>query len=266
MDALIGYAVISLMGVCLGMIGAGGSILAVPVLVYLFRIEPTLATAYASIIVGIAAATGAVRSLQTRSIDLRSMVWFGVPCIIGAYLARFCLVALIPDVMVSQPSFVLTRDAFVMLLFSATMLLAGCSMLSRRNHGPVQVVGDGRLLPVGMLVGIVTGFAGAGGGFLILPSLVLVAGLDVPLAVGTSLPIIAVKSIVSMLGDLSGGVQIDLLLVGSLTAVAIPSVMAGRWLNGYVKAAALKTGFGVIICLACLLMCIHQVVIIVRGH
>jgi uncharacterized membrane protein YfcA len=268
LDAVIGYVIISLMGLCLGMIGAGGSILAVPVLVYLFRVDPTLATAYASIIVGVTAATASVRSLQTKSIDLRSAFWFGVPCIIGTYVARFCLVRVIPKVIITLANFTLTRDGFVMLLFSGTMLAAGFSMLSARNYEPGmpgQYANYGTLLLMGLLVGVVTGVVGAGGGFLILPSLVIVAGLNMPLAVGTSLTIIAFKSIVSAIGDFSSGLDVNLFLIVSLLCVAIPSVMVGRWLNGHVKTPALKTGFGLVICVVGGLMGIHQLVQILRA-
>ena len=260
----MGYAVIGLMGVCLGLVGAGGSMLAVPVLVYLFRIEPTLATAYASIIVGATAASGAVKSLISRSVDLPSVLWFGLPCIFGAWFSRFCLFTFIPEVIVTLSSFNLTRDAFVVLLFSATMLLAGTSMLWRRNQEPVGDA-DYRWLPaVGLSVGIITGIVGAGGGFLILPSLILVAGLEVPHAVGTSLTIIAIKSMASLAGDLSAGLEIDFALVGTLSAAAVPGVLVGKWLSGHMKGSTIRTGFGVGIAIVGTLMGIHQLIVLGR--
>lgn len=264
LDAFIGYAVISLMGLCLGMIGAGGSLLAVPVLVYLFRVEPTLATSYATIVVGATAGAGAIRSLSNKTVDLRSVIWFGMPCILAAYLARFCLVSVVPANMVSLTNFTLTRNGFVMVLFSLTMLLAGCSMLVQSDRRPLRLPG-GWLIPVGCLVGMVTGIVGAGGGFLILPSLILFAGLEVSVAVGTSLTIITIKSIASLSGDLSAGLHVDWMLIATLAAAAIPGVILGRSLNGRVKAATLKNAFGVMMCVAGCMIAAQQIVSVVRG-
>ncbi|MEJ1237185.1 sulfite exporter TauE/SafE family protein [Chryseolinea sp. T2] len=258
MDAFFGYAVISLMGVCLGMIGAGGSILALPVLVYLFRVEPTLATTYTSILVGLTAAVGALRDPTAKSINVYAVLFFGLPCIVGACLARVCLITIIPDVLVAAQMFTITRDSFVMLIFSITMISSGLSMLLRRHQQSVQRTGYRWLVPVGFGVGLITGIVGAGGGFLILPSLVILAGLEIRSAVGTSLTIIAMKSAVSFVGDLSAGLQINFQLIASLMAVAIPSVLIGRWLNSHVQASELKTGFAIVVSTVGIAIGIHN--------
>jgi uncharacterized membrane protein YfcA len=259
LDAFIGYALICLMGVCLGLMGAGGSLLAVPVLVYLFHVEPTLATSYATIVVGATAAAGAIRSVWNRSIGLRAVMWFGLPCILGAYFARLFLLKIVPEVILSASSFVLTKDRLVMLLFSLTMLLAGLSLFSRRYKGDIaEPHRRWTLLPMGMMVGILTGIVGVGGGFLILPSLVLLAGLDVSRAIGTSLTIIAIKSIFSIFGDLTAGVDLQMPLILSLVSIGIPGVVLGRWLSGRVQEVVLKTAFGVLVSLVGGLMTLHQ--------
>lgn len=262
MEVFVGYAVISLMGVCLGMIGAGGSILALPALVYLFQIEPTLATTYTSFLVGITAAAGALKSLITRNINLLALLSFGIPCMVGAYLARVCLTTIIPDVIVSSSIFNLTRDAFVMSLFSITMLLAGLSMLSRRNHESPSKPDYRWLLPIGLVVGMITGIVGAGGGFLILPSLIILGGVEISCAVGTSLTIIAIKALSSAIGDMTTGLQMNFVLMASLMMVAIPGVLVGRCLSVHVKAHKLKAGFGLAVSVTGAAIGVHQLVVI----
>lgn len=260
MDALMGYAVISLMGVCLGMIGAGGSILALPVLVYLFRIEPTLATAYTAVLVGATAAIGALRSAIKRNVDLYALWCFGVPCMLGTWMSRLCLNEMIPQVVLRSDSLTVSRDTFVMMLFSLTMLAAGLSMFFRTNHQPPGSPDYRLLLPAGLIVGLVTGIVGAGGGFLIVPSLVIFASIDMPRAVGTSLTIIAIKSFASLFGDWSAGIHADTALLASLIAVALPGLLVGKWLHGHVHPNHLKTGFGVVVTMMAIAIGIHQYV------
>ena len=260
MDVLLGYAVISLMGVCLGMIGAGGSILALPVLVYLFHIQPALATAYTSILVGATAATGAFRSVIMRNVDLYALLCFGVPCMLGTWIARLCLTNWIPDVVLRFHNVTVTRDALVMMFFSMTMFAAGLSMFTRRDHQPTVRPDYRRLFPAGLIVGILTGIVGAGGGFLIVPSLVILAGVDMPRAVGTSLTIIATKSLASVLGDFSSGIHADTALLASFIAVAVPGVLLGKWLNGRVRPLYLKTAFGLVITMMAIAIGIYQYV------
>lgn len=254
------------MGVCLGMLGAGGSILAMPVLVYLFHLDPISSAVYASLIVGIASASGAVKSIAGGMVHRPMLVQFGLPLVLGACLARICLNNVIPNVIFCTSSITFTKQSLVMWLLSGTMLCAGISMWSKSNDERVSRVWKTWLLiPIGILVGMLTGAVGVGGGFLILPALVLISGLDLPRAVGTSLSIIAIKSLASVLGDFSSGIQLNTSLLVSLSVVSIPSVLLGRWLNERVQALFIKRTLGFMFTATAGVMMMHLVAQLVAA-
>jgi uncharacterized protein len=245
---ILGYFASALIGISLGLIGSGGSILTVPVLVYLFHVEPTLATAYSLFIVGTTALVGGLRSGFNHMVDLRTAVVFAIPSFIAVYLTRRWLVPLIPPEIVSLGSFVLTRDIAIMVFFSLIMLLTAFSMIRTRHNYPVeeQVLQYNYPLIVleGAVVGVLTGIVGAGGGFLIIPALVLLAKLPMKKAVGTSLLIIAAKSLIGFLGDIASGQAIDFPFVLTISAISVAGIFLGNYLSRFVEGRHLKTAFG----------------------
>lgn len=244
---IAGYALSVLIGVSLGMIGGGGSILTVPVLVYFMGVNPVLSTAYSLFVVGVTSLAGALRYIRKDMVNYRAAVVFSIPSFIAVFTARMWIVPAIPYSLFYVGTTEVTRDLAVMLFFALIMLAAAISMIrSSRNARPEQeaVSFDYPMIAVeGAIVGLVTGLVGAGGGFLIIPALVLLAGLPMKQAVGTSLLIIAAKSLIGFLGDI-GNQPIDWSFLSIFTGLATVGIFIGSFLSDRVNGLQLRKGFG----------------------
>jgi uncharacterized protein len=246
---IISYLAAAIIGVSLGLIGGGGSILTVPVLVYLFGIEPVVATAYSLFIVGATSLVGAVPKFRQGLVNLKTAVIFGIPAIISVFATRAFLIPLIPDEIFTINDFVLTKNIMMMLLFAILMVGASITMISERIGANGNGVAEEQKFNIplifmeGIMVGMLTGLVGAGGGFLIIPALVLFSKLPMKQAVGTSLLIIAAKSLIGFTGDLPH-LKVDWTLLLSVTAIAIGGIFIGDWLSKKVDGMKLKKGFG----------------------
>ncbi len=247
---LLGYALAVLVGISLGLIGSGGSILTVPILVYVMAVEPVLATAYSLFVVGATALVGGIRNATEGKVDFRTAVVFGIPSIATVYLTRAYLIPLIPDTLFSVGDFQLTKSVALMVLFAVVMMMASVSMIRPSKQGEDNESSATirynypMILLEGSLVGILTGLVGAGGGFLIIPALVLLARMSMKLAVGTSLFIIAAKSLLGFLGDLQNSEVIDWLLLSLFTAFSVVGIFIGSFLSKKIDGGKLKTAFG----------------------
>jgi hypothetical protein len=249
MIEIFGYLAAVLIGVSLGLIGGGGSILTVPALVYLMGVAPVTATAYSLFIVGATSLVGGVQKYIQGNVDIRAALYFGIPSIVAVYLTRLLLVPAIPEIIAETDGFLLTRDIFIMILFALLMVTAAWTMIRtphQVDHERIKV-GKPRSVPLvfveGTVVGILTGLVGAGGGFLIIPALVLLGRLPMKLAVGTSLVIIAAKSLIGFLGDLFH-MQMDWVLLLSFTVLAVGGIFLGnRWSHRFDN-NKLKKAFG----------------------
>lgn len=244
---LFGYIASALIGVALGLIGGGGSILTVPVLVYLFAIEPTLATAYSLFIVGITALAGGIRSMLNNQVHLRTAIVFAIPSFLAVYVTRRYIIPSIPDALFRIGDFSVTRDTGIMVFFAVIMLGAAYSMIrnNRQDRDEKAVRFNYPLIALeGTVVGVLTGVVGAGGGFLIIPALVLLAGLPMKKAVGTSLLIIAAKSLVGFLGDIGSGQPIDYPFMLAVSGIAIAGIFIGIYLSRFISGNSLKKAFG----------------------
>lgn len=251
MSVLLGYAAMLLLGVVLGLIGAGGSILTVPVLVYLLAIPASQATGYSLAIVGATALAGAIEYLRRGQSHPRMAVIFGTPAILGVYLTRRYIFPAVPDPVLQLESFTLSKDVMVMLVFAVFMLITALAMI--RNRGAEATTESAPravkmnyplLISAGFAVGLLTGFVGAGGGFMILPVLVLLGGLPMKIAIGTDLLIIAAKSLIGFLGEAQVAASIDYSFVALITLLPLIGIALGTYLNKHVAAAKLKTAFG----------------------
>ena len=245
---IIGYLASILIGISLGLIGGGGSILTVPVLVYLFGVEPVLATAYSLFIVGASSLVGAWPKYKQGFVNIKTAIIFGIPSIVAVFATRKYLVPAIP----SQPGTIagieITKPLLMMLLFAVLMVAASFSMIrskaSTNEDEPAEQKFNYPLILVeGALVGMLTGLVGAGGGFLIIPALVMLSKLPMKQAVGTSLLIIAAKSLIGFTGDL-GNSSMDWTLLLSVTALAISGIFIGDRLSKKIDGNKLKKGFG----------------------
>lgn len=244
---IFGYIGALLIGLVLGLIGGGGSILTVPVLVYVLSVEPVIATAYSLFIVGVSSAVGAIRNAQKGMVDFRTGIVFAVPALVAVYLTRKFIVPAIPDHLFNAGSFEVTKSIGIMVFFAIIMLLASYSMIKGRKEETKELEKVSYNYPMivleGVVVGVLTGIVGAGGGFLIIPALVLLAKLPMKKAVATSLLIIAVKSLIGFIGDVQN-ITIDWLFLGIFTAISIGGIFIGLYLNKFINGAKLKKGFG----------------------
>jgi len=247
---VIGYVSALLIGISLGLIGGGGSILTVPVLVYLLSISPVMATAYSLFIVGASSLVGGVRYAMKGLVDFKTALFFGIPSIIAVYTTRRFIVPAISDEIVSVGEWVMTKDMMLMALFSVLMLVASVGMIRKKKESKTTEQKNRAgwittlvVLGEGFVVGTLTGLVGAGGGFLIIPALVLFARLDMKMAVGTSLIIIATKSLIGFLGDIAN-YTIDWGFLMIFSALAIIGIFLGSFLASKIDGKRLKSGFG----------------------
>jgi len=247
---IIGLFASTLIGISLGLIGGGGSILTVPVLVYLFNVDPVLATAYSLFIVGLSSLVGAFPKYKSGMIDLKTAVVFGIPSIIAVFITRKVLVPSIPDTLFSVGELAFTKALAMMLLFAILMVAASVSMIRDKKKEETastapRIFNYPMILLEGTVVGVLTGLVGAGGGFLIIPALVMLSKLPMKQAVGTSLLIIAAKSLIGFTGDvMENSKNMDWTLLGVVTALAVLGIFIGNQLSKKIDGAALKKGFG----------------------
>ncbi len=247
---IYGYLASILMGLSLGMIGGGGSILTVPILVYLFKIDPVLATAYSLFIVGLTALVGGGFYLKKGEVDLKTGLIFAVPSFVGVYLTRAYVIPHLPDPVFTIGSHAISKPLLIMLVFAVLMVVASVSMIKTKKISSTaakELSVKNRFLLIsleGLIVGGITGFVGAGGGFLIIPALVLLVGMPMKIAVGTSLFIIAAKSLLGFIGDLQHQAYIDWQLLLTVSSIAIVGLFVGILLSKKVSEKALKKGFG----------------------
>lgn len=246
---LFGYISALIIGVSLGLIGGGGSILAVPVLAYLFLMEERVATAYSLFIVGSSALVGGLQQHLKGYVDWKTAVIFGIPSVIGVSLVRAYLIPALPEVLFSLDEFDFTRRMAMFGLFATLMIPAALSMLKtgdsiseKRNRNIFY--NYPLILIEGLLVGGITGLVGAGGGFLIIPALVIFAGIEMKTAVGTSLIIIAIKSLSGFfLGD-ALSMEIDWSFLVIVTGLSFLGIFIGTYLSTFINGERLKKGFG----------------------
>ncbi|PKL75964.1 MAG: permease [Candidatus Melainabacteria bacterium HGW-Melainabacteria-1] len=264
MDQIIGYLSAILMGGVLGLIGGGGSIMTVPILVYLFKIPPVLATAYSLFIVGLTSIFGVLGYLKPRLVHFKTGIVFSIPAMIGVFAARKFLVPVIPEQLFTLGGFVVTRDVLIMGLFAVMMLLASISMIRKPKvkaepssaEPSAELATDGettqhaevkKILLVGiegLVVGLLTGLVGAGGGFLVIPVLVHFAGMEMKAAVATSLLVISIKSLVGFLGDLGGEQTLDWAFLAGFSVFTVAGTLLGTRLSKFVPSDKLKPAFG----------------------
>lgn len=244
---ILGYVGALIIGVVLGLIGGGGSILTVPVLVYLMAINPVTATAYSLFVVGSSSLVGAIKNMKKGLVDLRTATVFAIPAFIAVYITRMYIVPAIPEHLFNIADFEITKNIGIMLFFAIIMILASISMIREKKSlkpEATEITYNYPLIIVeGVVVGVLTGIVGAGGGFLIIPALVLLAKLPMKKAVATSLLIIAVKSLIGFIGDVQN-LEIDWIFLLAFTGLSIAGIFLGVYLNKFINGNKLKKAFG----------------------
>lgn len=245
---IFGYLASVLIGISLGLIGGGGSILTVPVLVYLFGLDAFLATEYSLFIVGISSVVGSVSYFKKGLVNLKTALVFGIPSIISIFLTRNYIVPLIPAKVVTVSNFVVTKDILLLLIFAGLMILASYKMIQKTTDCVTETSDlqkNSTLLAAGegSVVGILTGLVGAGGGFMIIPALVNLLKTPMKVAIGTSLVIISLNSLIGFFSSMDA-VKIDWKLLATISSIAIVGIIIGSQLSKKIDGKKLKPAFG----------------------
>lgn len=253
MDAIefIGFACSFLIGIVLGLVGGGGSILTTPVVVYLFGINEEVATSYSLFVVGTAALVGVIQRIGTQFIAVKEGLLFAIPSTITGFFMRSLVVPNMPENL-SFYDYLVSKETLIMVVLGILMLFTSTKMLfSKQKNKLVRDVPYNLVITFGIAVGLLAGFVGAGGGFLIVPALIFM-GLPTKKAMGTSMLVITIQSSITFLGDFNNekimnGLDWNLLFI--LTGLTIAGVFIGGLLNKFIKGSILKKAFGVLVLL-----------------
>lgn len=266
---IIGYIASLLVGISMGLIGGGGSLLAMPIFIYLFHIDPLVATSYSLFLVGITSLVGTVLKLHSKSIDLHMVLLFGIPDLIGVILMRKYIFPPIPGDLLRIGSHMLTKAELVLIVFSILMILAAKAMVQNKEklelktlHINVLPKSSWFYLTMGLLTGLLTGMVGAGGGFIIIPILVIWAHIPMNKAVGTSLAIIACKSLVGFLID-KINFNLDHGLIWYISALALTGLIIGNLISKKIAIQHLQRGFGILVIALGMYMLFHTIINII---
>lgn len=245
---ILGFFSSILIGVSLGLIGGGGSILTLPVLVYMLGINPVLSTAYSLFVVGTTSLVGAGNFMRKHLVNYQAALVFALPSFVAVFLTRKYLIPALPESLFTIGDFEVTKSVGIMVFFAIIMLAASYSMIKSNGSGTEESEAELKFnYPMialeGAVVGVLTGIVGAGGGFLIIPALVLLARLPMKMAVGTSLLIIAAKSLIGFLGDVAN-LDVNWTFLIQFTAFSVVGIFIGTYLSKFIDGNKLKKAFG----------------------
>lgn len=260
---ILGYIATILMGFSLGAVGGGGSILTVPILVYFFKQDPQVATTGSLIVVGATSFVGALNYSRRGLVDFQTSILFAIPGLIGVSFVRGLLLPAIPEYIFSIGTYDLTKSGLILSSFAFLMMMASFSMIRPRKPAAESLNESitkkyGAVGIKGFLIGSVTGFVGAGGGFLIVPALVILLGLPMRRAVGTSLAIITFNS---LFGFLVGASQtsLDWPQMSWVVVLGVVGLLLGYKITPQINEQRLKKGFGYLVLIVGVLISITQI-------
>lgn len=243
---ILGYVGALVVGLVLGLIGGGGSILTVPLLVYLLGYNPIIATAYSLFVVGTTSLVGTFQKYKKGLVDVKTGLAFSFPSFVAVYLSRRYLVPNIPDTLFTFGNFALTKEMGIMIFFSIIMLIASVSMIKNNKNDAIPNYKQAyyKTFVQGLVIGTITGIIGAGGGFLYVPALVFWANIPMKKAVGTSLIIVTINSLIGFTGDMQT-LEIDWTFLISFTVMSVIGILLGVFLSKYISGNKLKKSFGI---------------------
>lgn len=257
---IAGFVAAFLIGISLGLIGGGGSILTIPLLVYLFHIQPTIATGYSLFIVGISSLAGAYNSYRNGNIHFKAVLYFGISSIITVVFIRRWVIPLIPEQIFRLGNLEITRSLLTMVLLALVMIMASFKMIFKAppiNTSNTNSMPYGNAIVRGIQIGILTGLLGAGGGFLIIPVLIFSFHLPMKKAIGSSLLIIALNALFGFVSDVSQyDIHWKLLLMITLNAVL--GTFIGNAIGLKLSGEKLKKGFGIFVLAAGVYIILHE--------
>lgn len=242
---ILGYIGALIVGLVLGLIGGGGSILTVPLLVYLLGYNPVVATAYSLFVVGTSSMVGTYQKYKKGLVDFKTGLAFSFPSFVAVYLSRRYLVPEIPNTLFHIRSFSLTKEMGIMIFFAIIMIIASYSMIKNKREQANNQKSQPhyKTFYQGLIIGTITGIIGAGGGFLYVPALVLWANIPMKKAVGTSLIIVTINSLIGFMGDVQT-LDIEWYFLLTFTAISILGIVLGVFLSKFISGKKLKKSFG----------------------
>jgi len=252
-----------IVGIAMGLIGGGGSILTLPIMTYVKGVNPILATSYSLFVVGTTALIGMAINIRKKNLHFKTVFIFGLPSILSLYLTRLLIIPEIPDTLFSLNGFIITKDIGIMLLFAILMFMSAISMIRSKVNYESTSLQDIHynyfiIAAEGILVGFTTGLVGTGGGFLIIPVLVLSVKLPMKIAIGTSLTIVAIKSLLGFVGDLQTGMVIEWSFLLLFSFFSIIGIFIGLYLSNFISGALLKKSFGYFVLIMSLYIIIRE--------
>ena len=244
---IIGYLLAIIVGITMGLLGSGGSILSVPILVYVMHVSPILGTAYSLFTVGITALFGSYQKARQKLVDYRKVFMFGFPSILSVFVTRKVILPLIPDVIFSTEFFTLNKSVLIMIVFAIVMIFAALRMIKPSILIEAEASKKLDFFNIGLqgvVIGFIAGFVGAGGGFLIIPALVFLARTPMKMAIGTSLLIVASQSLIGFLADIGQEEYIDWKLLIIFTLCSVNGIFIGNLISKKIEGNKLKSIFG----------------------
>jgi uncharacterized membrane protein YfcA len=259
---ILGYAGAVLTGFILGLLGGGGALLAIPVLVYLFKIEPSVATGYSLFLIAITASSGAVQNIRKKLIDYNAALYYGVPSVITVFIVRSFIMPAIPKIIFQSGSFTLSKNHFILILLSIVMFAASYRMITAKKNAGGEVkqreVHHLLLAFYAVLIGLFMGIVGTGGGFLMVPALIYFANVPPKKAVGTSLLLVSVNSFVGFAGDLRSHNAFDWQFLITFSAFSVAGVFLGHYVTEKIHNDKLQKYFGFFILVMALFIIIKE--------
>lgn len=253
---ILGFVLIIVIGLLVGLFGGGGSILTVPVLVYLFAIPATLSTTYSLALVSITSLIAAIPHIVQKKLSFKKILQFGIPSLLSLYIVRAYILPSIPATF-TLLGFEVEKNLFMMLFFSVLMLTSGFFMIKQKKNNPDCFdcpYNHFVLMIAGLIEGIITGIVGAGGGFIIVPVLMIFGKLSLKQAVANSLFIIGVKSLIGFLGS-HDIFSLDFYFLVKILAIALVGMYFGIQLNKKLDAKQLKPIFGYfVVVMGCIIL------------
>lgn len=266
MMEIVGYFFAIIIGLVLGLIGGGGSILSVPVFVYIFKLDAVTATAFSLFVVGVTSSVGSVNFIKRKIVDFRVALLFGLPSVLGIIFSRRLVLPHLPHYIINRWGIVLTKEMFILLLFAVLMLISSIKMIKKTDRERIRKSEKPNytlLVSQGVLVGIVTGLVGAGGGFLIVPALVMLLGISMKEAVATSLFIISFNSLIGFATSLDK-IEVNWQFLLSFTALSVVGIIIGVNFAKKIDSRKLKPLFGWVVLIMGIWIIINE--LILKGY
>lgn len=259
----LGYFSAIAIGLVLGLIGGGGSILSVPVFVYIFGFDAVTATTYSLFVVGVTSAIGSFDFLKKGLVNYKNATLFGVPSILGILFSRRLVLPHLPEYIINRWGISLTKDMFILIIFAILMLVSAIKMIRKKERQGIRKSDEPNytlLFSQGLLVGILTGFIGAGGGFLIVPALVMLLGIGMKEAVATSLSIIAVNSMIGFASSLDK-IDADWKFLLTFTLLSVVGILVGVRISKISEGRKLKPLFGWFVLVMAIWIIINEILL-----